>query len=102
MTRRVLYSPSVRDDIRDHVRYLRSQVVSEKAIEAWFNDLFTAIDSLAEWSKRYPVDEVKSRQSGFEVRKLTFRRYAVRYRIDEADGVVEVLSFIHGARGRER
>jgi len=44
------------------------------------------------------VDEFYSQRTGFEVRKLSYKNYVVRYRVDEQAQVVYVLSFMHGAR----
>ena len=74
--------------------------VAEHVIEDWFTRLFDTIDDLYEWPRRYPVDRTQTDKEGFEIRKLTFGNYLVRYRIDTDRRVVEVLSFIHGAKRR--
>ena len=100
MTYRVLYTESVRADIAAHVRYLQDQQVSPEVIENWFAGLFDLIDSLYQWPLRYPVAEPESRAMGFEVRKIIYGRYLVFYRVDQAQHLVEVLAFRHGARRR--
>lgn len=101
MTYRVFYTDRVTAQVAAQVDYLREQHVSDRVIEAWFLGLFDAIDDLYDLPRRFPVDQPESERQGFEVRKLTFRRYTVRYRVDEERRVVEVLSFIHGSMRRE-
>jgi plasmid stabilization system protein ParE len=101
MNYRVIYSSSVRDNVRDHVRYLVEQHVSAETIERWCQGLFGLVDSLYDMPRRFAVDTAESKRQGFEVRKVHYGRYLVRYRVDENRRRVEVLSFIHGARREE-
>lgn len=102
MSYRVLYTATVTAEIGAQIDYLRGQHVAENVISDWFTALFDAIDDLYEMPRRCPVDRLESQRHGFEVRKLIFRHYIVLYRLDEDRRVVEVLSFMHGARRRER
>jgi len=98
----VIYSPTVVEHIRHHVRYLTEQHVSAETIERWYDDLFRVIADLEEMPRRYPADLMETERQGFEVRKLTFRRrYVLHFRVNDERAVVEVLSFIHGARRKE-
>jgi plasmid stabilization system protein ParE len=101
MNYRVIYSPSVRDDLREHIQYLIDQRVSAEIVERWYSRLFDAVDSLCEMPRRNAADRVASKRYGFEVRKLSFGRYLIHYRIDDDRRLVEVLSFVHAARRKE-
>jgi mRNA-degrading endonuclease RelE of RelBE toxin-antitoxin system len=102
MNYRVFYTANVRAEIGAQVDYLRGRAVSEAVIENWFARLLNKIDDLYEWPRSNPVDEAQTAKEGVEIRKLTFGDYLVRYHVDDDRQVVEVLSFIHGARRRER
>ena len=101
MTYRVLYTDRVIADLAGRVDRLREDHVAEHVIEAWFSELFDTVDDLYEVPHRYPVDEPESRRRGFEIRKLTFRKYIIRYRVSDRTRTVYVLSFFHGAMRRE-
>ena len=101
MTYRVIYAPSVREDIRQHVAYLRGESVTAATIEQWYVKLFELIDSLDEWPDRFPVDEVQSEAVGEEIRKLNVGDYLVFYQVDHERKEVNVFAFMHGA-GRHK
>lgn len=98
---RVLYSPSVRADLRAHVQHLCAQHVSAATIQRWYMPLLDAIDHLYEMPRSNPVDEIATKQFGYQVRKLTYKHYTVHYRVDDAKRLVEVLAFIHGSQRHE-
>jgi mRNA-degrading endonuclease RelE of RelBE toxin-antitoxin system len=98
MTYSVLYTAHVTAQIEKRIDSLRSQHVSEPTIERWFGRLFDAIDDLYERPRRFPVDLAESQRRGYPVRKLIFGDYIIRYRIDESNRAVYVMSFIHGSR----
>lgn len=100
MNYRVFYTDSLMADIAAQVDYLRGRHTGEHVIETWFDDLFEEIDSLDHMPRRHPVDYSETRVRGYEIRKFAFRKYIVRYRIDEGRMAVHVLSLIHGARRR--
>lgn len=93
----VIYGPGLRDDLRDHVVYLRRQRVSQAVIDRWFNGLFESLDSLAEWPRRYPVAEQETAETGRETRKMNFKDYLVLYQIDEERKQVNLVAYDHGA-----
>ncbi|MEO0966626.1 MAG: type II toxin-antitoxin system RelE/ParE family toxin [Planctomycetota bacterium] len=102
MNYKVIYSPRVRADIREHVRRLiEDEHVSPVTVERWYKPLFEAINNLYDMPRLYPVDEPYSRRRGVEVRKLTYKKYIVRYRVDDDTRTVNVISFFHGSRRRE-
>jgi len=98
MSYRVVYTDRVNSHFDQHVQYLTHQHVPRHVIEGWYAPLLDAIDQLGEMPRLYAVDEFYSRRSGFEVRKLSYKKYIVRYRVDEQARAVYVLSFMHGAR----
>lgn len=98
MSYRVFYTDRVKSNFDEHVRYLTAEHVPRRVIERWYAPLLDAIDQLGEMPRLYMVDEFYSQRSGFEVRKLGYKNYTVRYRVDEQARVVYVLSFMHGAR----
>lgn len=98
---RVFYTDRVTAEIEKRIDELRDDHAGEQVIATWFGDLFDAIDGLYYWPFRYPVDEPESERRGFEIRKLTFRKYIVQYRVHEDRRVVEVMSFVHGRQRRE-
>ena len=102
MSYRVFYTHRVIAEIAARIQRLRDDRVSEPTIAAWFTDLFDAIDDLKEMPRRFPIDAPESEARGREIRKMSFRNYIIRYRVDEADACVYVLSFMHGARRRHR
>ncbi|MFW5681544.1 MAG: type II toxin-antitoxin system RelE/ParE family toxin [Phycisphaeraceae bacterium] len=102
MTYRVFYTHRVIAEIASRVRSLRDDRVDERTIAAWFTELFDAIDDLQALPRRFPIDEPESKRRGREIRKMSFRNYIIRYRVEQAQARVYVLSFMHGARRRER
>lgn len=101
MNYRVIYTQGVVGDLAAKSDYLREQGVSEQTVSQWFEELYDRIDSLAEMPRAYGVDPQASEQHGYLIRKLTYKRYIIRYRVDEREHAVHVLSFIHGARQAE-
>ena len=101
MSYRVVYTEHVIANIDQKVDHLRSQHVSEQAIEGWFEGLFDRIQSLYEMPRLYGLDHAASEKHGYDIHKLTYKSYIVRYRIEHASRTVYVLSFFHGSRRRE-
>lgn len=100
MNYRVIYTPSFRQDIADQVDYFRQQHVADDVIESWFDRLFALVDDLAQWPRRYPVDEGMTKELGFEVRKLLHARHVITYYVDDSARQVVLLAMVHGARRR--
>jgi plasmid stabilization system protein ParE len=100
MKYRVIYAPSFRQDVRDHVAYLHREKVSAATIERWFSKLFDLVDSLDEWPKRFAVDPIESNATGRETRKVNLDDYLIFYQVDDEQQQVNVVGFMHGARRR--
>ena len=98
MNFRVIYTSTFRQDISEHVDYLRDQHVPDDIIERWYDRLFSRIDDLGNWPKSCPVDEQMTEVIGREVRKLVYARHVVTYHVDEQGRSVQVLTMVHGAR----
>jgi len=98
MIYRVLYTADVMGDLAEKVDYLREQGAGEQTISKWFEGLYDRIDSLSEMPRAYGVDPLASEQHGYLIRKLTYKKHIVRYRVDASERVVHVLALIHGAR----
>lgn len=77
MTHQLFYTAAFRDDVAQHVIYLRQQYVGEDVIERWYDRLFSRMESLETWPRMYPVDERATRELGREIRKLTYGRYVI-------------------------
>jgi len=101
MKYRVFYTARVTADVTRRIDDLRKAHAAEHVIEAWFGGLFDAIDKLYDMPNRYPVDQPESERLGYKIRKLTYRKYIIRYRVDKKSHLVFVMSFIHGARRRK-
>jgi len=101
MSYRVVYTERVIADIGKKVDHLRGQHVSEQTIEHWFEGLFDRIESLYEMPRLYGLDHPASNKHGYDIHKLTYKSYVVRYRIDYKSRTVYILSFFHGSRRRE-
>ena len=97
MNYRVVYTQGVASDLADKVDYLREQGAGEQTISEWFNGLYDRIEYLSEMPRAYGVDPYASEQHGYLIRKLTYKQHIIRYRVDEKERVVHVVSFIHGA-----
>lgn len=100
MTYRVVYTQRVVTEIKRQVDYLREQHAGEAVIENWFSGLFDRIESLYDMPRLYGIDHAASQHHGHTIRKLTYKNYIVRYRIDESTNSVYVLAFQHGSRQR--
>lgn len=98
MNYRVRYTRAVLDDLALKADYLREQHVSDQKIGQWFEALYDRLESLSEMPRAYGVDLLASEQHGYLIRKLTYKKHVIRYRVDENERVVYVLSFMHGAR----
>lgn len=99
MDYRVLYSPHVLANIREHVRYLiKEQKVSPATIQRWYAPLFERIESLHKMPRLYAVDETATKRHGYEVHKLTYKKYVVYYTVNDDKQVVELIAFMHGAK----
>ena len=101
MTYRVIYAPSFREDIDQHIDYLLGQHVALHVINGWYAKLYELIDGLYKSPRRFPVDEVQSRITGHETHKLNFGDYLVFYQVDDKRRQVNLVTFRHGARRRE-
>ena len=101
MTYRVIYGPTFRDHLREHVQYLHDNHVSQAVMDAWYNRLFDLVDGLDEWPNRFPVDEEQSNLAGRETRKLNVGKYLVFYQVDDEAKQVHLVGFRHGARRRK-
>jgi len=97
MPYRVIYSPSFKDDVREHIRYLIDEKVAISTLNNWFNLLYDKIDDLAQYPKQYPVDPVQTEETKVETRKLNIGKYLVFYQIDDQHEQVNVMAFIHGS-----
>jgi len=81
MTYKVFYTDRFKSNLRQHIRHLVDQHVSAKTIEHWYSPLLDNIDQLYEMPRLYAVDEPYSQRVGYEVRKLTYKNYIIRYRV---------------------
>ena len=69
--------------------------------DRWFTRLRAAVESLESMPGRYAVDATQSDRAGTVVYRLVFERaYLILYTIDEANLVVNVVLFYHGAQAR--
>ena len=100
MSYRVIYAPSIADDIREHVAFLRSRRAGDEVIEAWYARLFETIDALAHAPRRCPVDTASSRRLHREIRKLNVGEYLVCYEVDDTHQNVRIVALEHGATRR--
>lgn len=94
----VRYTQAVLSDFALKADYLREQQISEQTIGQWFEGLYDRLESLSEMPRAYGVDPLASEKHGYLIRKLTYKKHVIRYRVDENERVVHVLSFIHSAR----
>ncbi len=100
MTYRVSYTESFLEHIDAHVDYLLGERVPIDVIDDWHSRLLDRLDRLDEWPKRLPVDDVQTRLTGCETRKLNFGDYLVFYQVDDKQRQVNIVAFRHGARRR--
>lgn len=100
MTYRVRYAQSFYDDVDRQVVYLLEQQVALSTIEHWFNALYAKLDSLEQMPRRYAIDEHQSAEFGREIHKLIVGDYLVLFAIEDDMAVVDVITFMHGARER--
>jgi len=98
MSYQIIFGPAFRDDLDDHLTYLRTECVGQGVINTWYNGLFERIDSLEMWPNRFAVDEAYSQAVGRETRKLTYKKYVVMYQVDDENRRVELVAFMHGAK----
>ncbi len=101
MNYRVIFTERVIADISEKVDYLRAQHVSEQTIGRWFEGLLDRIETLYDMPRIYGLDHAASKQHGYSIHKLTYKKHIVRYRVDDDARRVYILSFIHGAARRE-
>lgn len=78
MSYQVIYAPSVLANIREHVRYLlEDQKVSPATVERWYRPLFDRVEGLYDMPRLYGLDHGATKRLGFEVHKLTYKKYVI-------------------------
>jgi plasmid stabilization system protein ParE len=93
---RVRVAPVVREQILEHARHIALDSIDNAL--AWEDRLRAKLRELGDFA-HYAVDEAASERLGQVVRKVSFEgTYLIHFRIDEAQRIVDVLSFRHGAR----
>lgn len=98
MSFRVVISRTVEEAIDAQVSYLSEQGAPEVRLRRWLDGVLDLVDSLSDWPTRFPVAEALSAAMGCEVRRANSGDYAIFFRVNEADRVVEILAFRHGRR----
>ena len=98
MTFRVIVSETVLAAINAQVEYFISESAPPDRIQQWLLGLFDRIDGLYEWPERFPIAASVSRVAGYEVRRMNHGEYALFFRIDQEQEVVEIIAFRHGRR----
>lgn len=101
MTYRVVYTEKFLERIEAHVDYLLGQGAAVHVIASWYDRLFLRLDRLDQMPHRLPVDEMQTRLTDRETRKLIYGDYLVFYQVDEARREVNLVEFQHGATRRE-
>lgn len=93
---RVILPPTVKQQITAQVLYIAQDSVDHAL--AWEARLRVAIEAIGDMPG-HAEDEDASARLGYTVRKYVFERtYLIHYRVDEAEGVVRIVNFRHGAR----
>lgn len=94
--RTVVVANRVRRQISDQVLYIAADSIDNAL--AWEARLDAAIQLLRDVTG-YAVDEDASDRLGYQVHKLVFENtYVFHYVLEDADNVVRVVNFRHGAR----
>lgn len=96
MSFRVVIARAAEDAIAAQVEYLKQQSAPPDRVDRWLTGLFDLIDSLNELPRRFPVAEAVTAAAGFEVRRVNYADYAVFFRVNDAQALVEVIAFRHG------
>jgi len=94
----VVYSSRSESELTQQIRYLRACGTPDEVLDAWLGRLFDAVESLADWPERGPVDSIWSDATGEVIRRLAFEEYVAFYRVDHGAQAVELLTIQHGAR----
>ena len=93
-------SDSVKPQIREQLLYIAQDSIDNAP--AWEDRLLEALQGLGDFYN-HAVDEEAVARVGGTVRKLVFEKtYLIHYEVNEANRVVEVLNFRHGARLPQR
>ena len=94
----VLYMPHVTAAIDQQAQYLCDQHASPDRVATWLEELYDLVDSLEQWPRRYPVDDVATAALETEVRRVSFGNYIIYFRVDDSQMCVSVLHFRHAAQ----
>jgi plasmid stabilization system protein ParE len=98
MMHKVEVSPEVLSQIEAQARYYRSEEVSESTIIDWMLGLYDRFTNLKDHPKRFPVDEARTLNKGYEIRRLNYGDFGVFYRAYDEQPLVEILDLRHGRR----
>ena len=96
MNYRVQIPPHVENQILEHALYIAEDSV-DRALE-WEQEIRSKIMALSDLPKASSLDPAVSERVGHEVRRYAVGNYLVFYFVDDAEGVVVIEGFRHGAR----
>lgn len=93
----VLVSPRTRQQIRDYAMHIAQQSGSLTIAEQWTDRIFTGIERLEYFPRRF-VRAEEHQHRDYDIYRQVIGNYLVLYTIDETAAAVRVIGFRHGAR----
>ena len=90
-------SPAAADRVADYAEFIAERSGSVDIARRWVDRVYSAIDSLAYWPRRFAFAE-ENDHLDYEIRRLIVGRHLVLYTVDDEDLLVKVIGFRHGSR----
>jgi plasmid stabilization system protein ParE len=94
---KVIVSEEATVKIVEHAEYIAALSGSWNVAETWVQRVYDALASLDYMPDRYAIAEESRRLDG-KLHRILIGKYIANYSIDQADKVVRVISFRHGAQ----
>ncbi|MBL4697778.1 MAG: type II toxin-antitoxin system RelE/ParE family toxin [Phycisphaerales bacterium] len=96
MMYKIIYAQEALDGINNQVTHYVSESVPVDTINAWFQGLIDQVAGLYSMPRRFPVAQSVTKVKGYEMRRMNYGVYAVYYRVDDDQKMVEIVAFRHG------
>ena len=93
---KIIYAQEALDGINNQVTHYVSESVPVDTINAWFQGLINQVAGLYSMPRRFPVAQSVTKVKGYEMRRMNYGVYAVYYRVDDDQKMVEIVAFRHG------
>lgn len=95
-------SGNAASELEGAVAYIAERFAAPHAMASLLASYDMAIDALSVNPRAYSIDEGMSKLVGIEIRRISVKRYIMRYSIAEENHEVRVYSFLHALQDAPR